>query len=280
VINVNSLLQPFFFRPCAGIVGFDVIGALVTRLDFDHHQVTFFDPATFKYDGRGTALPMTLAGSVPVVDIKVDGAYEGAARVDVGSDAVLDLHTPFVKKNDLLNKVQKSITTTNGGVGGMFQSRLARMKSIELGPYHIDDPLVGLSSTTQGVLASEDYAGNIGNGLLDRFTVTLDYQRRQVWLEPGARYKERDHFSRLGVQFAKMGDDLRVAQVLDESPAQEAGLKTGDIVTAIDGKPAASLDRDALDRQFEDAKPGSKVKITLTRGGKSSTLTVKLKEIL
>ena len=69
------------------------------------------------------------------------------------------------------------------------------MKSIELGPYRIDKPLVGLSTTESGALASEDYAGNIGNELLERFTVTLDYERRQVWFEPGAHYADPASYS-------------------------------------------------------------------------------------
>ena len=280
VINVNQMMQPFFFRPCAGIVGFDVIGQLITRIDFDKSEITFVDPQAFKYDGKGTALPMTLAGGVPTVNIKVDGAYEGGARVDIGSDSVLDLHTPFVKKNDLLAKVDKSIVTAHGGVGGMFESRLARMKSIEIGPYRIAEPLVGLSSTDQGVLASEDYAGNIGNGLLERFIVTLDYERRQLWLEPGARYAKRDHLSMLGVQFAKVGDDFRVAQVLEGSAGEHAGLVVGDTVTMIDGRPVTAMDREALDRQFENGKPGTKVAITVIRDGKPKKLTAKLKDTL
>ncbi len=280
VVSLNPLLAPFFWRDCAGIVGFDVINQFVTRLDYDGHQLFFFDPKTFHYDGKGTAVPMTLAGNVPVVRIKVDGAFEGGARVDVGSDALLDLHTPFVKKNDLVARARKSIPTMMGGVGGMSQSRLARMKSVALGPYRIADPLVGLSSTESGALASEDYAGNIGNRLLERFTVTLDYERRQIWLEPGAHYNERANYSRLGARFAKIGDDVRVAEVIAGSPAEKAGLRQGDVVTEIAEHPIASFDRDQLERQFEEGKPGTKVTMTVMRNGKPVKLTAKLRDIL
>ena len=280
VVNVNSVLAPFFWRDCAGIIGFDVIGQFVTRIDFDGRQLSFFDPKSFKYDGKGTALPMTLAGTVPVVTIKVDGAYEGGARLDVGSDALIDLHTPFVKKNDLIAKAAKTITTTNGGVGGLFQSKLARMKSIELGPYRIDKPLVGLSTTESGALASEDYAGNIGNELLERFTVTLDYERRQVWFEPGAHYADPASYSRLGAELARIGNETRVAQVLPGSPAEQAGLKEGDLVTDINGQPVASLDRVQFDEKIPNGKPGTKVTLTVMRDGKSRKLTAKLRDLL
>ena len=280
VVNVSSDLAPFFWRDCAGIIGFNVIGQFVTRVDYDDRLVSLFDPKAFTHDGKGSAIPMTLAGNVPVVHIKVDGAFEGEARVDIGSPAMLDLHTPFVKKNDLLSKVRNSVATTAGSIGGTFESRLARMNSIEIGPYRIADPIVGLSTVDRGLLASEDYAGNVGNELLDRFTITLDYERRQIWLEPGAGYRERQSFSRLGAGFVKYGDEVRALQVIPGSPAAVAGLKDGDVVKTVNGRLASALDPDELQRQFEHDKPGTKVTLVVMHEGRPTTHTVKLRDIL
>jgi S1-C subfamily serine protease len=48
----------------------------------------------------------------------------------------------------------------------------------------------------------------------------------------------------------------------------------------IDGRPVTSMDRDTLDRQFENGKPGTKVAITVMRDGKAKKLTAKLKDTL
>lgn len=280
VVDLNTTFAPFFWRDCAGIIGFNVIEQFVNRIDFDARQLEFYDPKTFAYRGKGAALAMTLAGTTPLVPIEVDGQYEGGARIDVGSGSGLDLHTPFVRKHGLIEKAVKRVTITDAGIGGTFESQCARMKSVEIGPYKIRDPLVGLSTTDRGALASEDYAGNIGNGLLDRFVLTIDYARRQIWLEPGARYGLRPSFSRFGAQLLKYGDDVKAAQVLAGFPAAQAGLREGDTVTAIDGKPIGRIDPDLLDRQLEDGAPGSKIALTLARDGKEKTLTIKLRDIL
>ena len=280
VVDVNSSLAPFFWRDCAGILGFNVIGQFVTRLDYDGHELQFFDPKTFTYDGKGTAVPMNLDGDVPVVGIKLDGAYAGTARVDVGSPSVIDLHTPFVRKHDLLAKVGRSVPSMGGSVGGMFQSKVARMQSIEIGPYRVASPLVGLSTTDQGALASEDLAGNLGNGVLDRFTVTLDYERRQLWLEPGSRYGAPIPYPRFGGDLLKERGEVRVAFVVPGSPAATAGLLEGDVVTAIDGTPVAALDPDQVEKQFEDGAPGSRIALTILRGGKPRTMKIRLKDLL
>ena len=44
-----------------------------------------------------------------------------------------------------------------------------------------------LSGAASGALASEDYAGNIGNQILERFRCTFDYERRDA--PPGARHE-------------------------------------------------------------------------------------------
>ena len=62
--------------------------------------------------------------------------------------------------------------------------------------------------------------------------------------------------------------------------AAKADLKEGDVVTAIDGKPARQLDPDQLERRFEDGAPGSRVSLTVSRDGKPETLIVKLADIL
>ncbi len=280
VVNVNATLAPFFWRDCAGILGYDAIAQFVNRIDFDGHLLTLSDPKTFAYAGTGTALPMQLAGHTPVVDITVDGQYQGGARLDVGSGSGLDLHTPFVRKHGLIAKARRSVSVTNAGIGGTFESKCVRMRSIAIGPYTVADPLVGLSTVEQGALASEDYAGNLGNAILDRFVITLDYERRQVWLEPGARFGERRNFSQVGADFVKVGDDVRAARVLAGSPAARAGLVEGDTLTAVDGAPASQADPDALDRKFEDGAPGSRIALTVTRHGKPRTLSVTLRELL
>ena len=280
VLSVNPALAPFFWKDCAGIIGFDAIVQFVNEVDFDGRTLTLYDPKTFTYAGKGTELPMTLAGTVPVVNVKVDGQYEGAARLDIGSGSTLDLHTPFVKKYDLIGKHPKALTVMGGGFGGTFESRFARMKSLEIGPYKVDEPLIGLSTIDVGALASEDYAGNLGNRLLERFKVTLDYDRRKIWLEPGARYGDREGFSRFGAQIVKRDDRMVVGQLLAKSPAAEAGLHEGDEVVSIDGATAPSLDPDRLEERFEKGKAGEKVALVVRRDGKEKKLTVKLKDLL
>lgn len=280
VLSVSHDLAPFFWRDIPGVIGYDVISRFVTTIDYDDSTLTLTDPATYHYQGGGTTLPFTLAGTVPAVQAKLDDRYEGRFRVDVGSGSTVDLHTPFVKRNDLLSKVGKSLEATGGGFGGTFTSRIARMKRFELGPYAWSDPLVHLSEATSGAFASEDYAGNIGNGILERFRCTFDYERRELHLEPGKRFGERDPFSRCGALFGRFGDVVRAMVVLDGSPAARAGMVENDEVVSLDGKPMLSFTPDALRKLFERGKPGTSHVFVVRRGTHTRKLKVTLRDIL
>lgn len=279
VLSVNGMLAPFFWRDCAGILGFNVLNRFVDRIDFGAETLTLEEPSTFVYRGQGAKVPFRLAGFMPVVTMTVDGRYTGEFRLDVGSSSTVDLHSPFVREHGLLERTGRGIEVLGGGFGGTFTSRLVRMRSMALGPFTWKEPLVSLQTGTAGMLASEDYAGNVGNQILDRFTVTFDYERKALYLEP-RDVKRRDPFSRLGAQLMRMDGVVKAGQVLEGSPAWDAGLRLFDEIVAIDGKPALEYGPEAVNRMFESRRPGTRVVFDVRRGDETLRLTAVLRDIL
>jgi putative serine protease PepD len=75
----------------------------------------------------------------------------------------------------------------------------------------------------------------------------------------------------LGVQPSTVaGRGVRVSKVEKGSAAEQAGLKTGDVITAVDGKPTATAA--ALRAAIDAHKPGDRVTVTITRNGATRTL--------
>ena len=58
------------------------------------------------------------------------------------------------------------------------------------------------------------------------------------------------------------------------TPAAKAGLKAGDVVTAVDGTSIAS--GDDLTRAIDSHKPGDTITLKYRRGGSEHTVDVKL----
>ena len=70
-------------------------------------------------------------------------------------------------------------------------------------------------------------------------------------------------------------EGVYVAKVDDDGAGAAAGLKTGDVITAIDGKKLTKMAE--LQEMMAGKRPGDKVSITFLRNKKSSTVNVVLK---
>jgi S1-C subfamily serine protease len=78
----------------------------------------------------------------------------------------------------------------------------------------------------------------------------------------------------LGVMVTHDRDGARILQVLPNSPAEEAGLRPGDRITAVDGEPVD--DRHPLPDALRRHRPGETVHLTVIRDGEERTLSVTL----
>jgi regulator of sigma E protease len=108
-------------------------------------------------------------------------------------------------------------------------------------------------------------------------TLNFDIERDGVRLMIPITPRVKEHKDDLGVTI-KLGDigirhvlPARVGEVVANLPAQQAGFRPGDLVTAIDGKPIATFD-DIVD--VVAASIGKSLRFTLDRGGERVELTV------
>jgi len=78
----------------------------------------------------------------------------------------------------------------------------------------------------------------------------------------------------LGVVIEDTEAGARLVEVRSGSPAAEAGLRQGDVVTEVDGEAVQSSDD--LRRAVESHRPGDELELTYERDGESATATVTL----
>jgi putative serine protease PepD len=78
----------------------------------------------------------------------------------------------------------------------------------------------------------------------------------------------------LGVQLGDTGTNARVQSVKTNTPAAKAGLRSGDVITAIGGTKVSSSDE--LRAAINARKPGDRVSVTFTRNGTSNTVSLTL----
>jgi hypothetical protein len=226
-----------------GILGADVFRAYVVDIDYEARMVTLHTPREYMYSGAGQTVPLALAG-VPFLEaaVSLPGQEPKLAHfvIDTASVGPLVLSTAFVQSNGLLDDRGKLIERPSYGVGGETKELIGRIDSLRIGPYVLEQPVTEFSTATSGLLAADGADGIIGNEILQRFRVIMDYRRLRMILEPNSSFQqpfETDMSGLLLVSEGKSLEQIKVARVFDDSPAAQSGLREGDVILSVDDSP-------------------------------------------
>lgn len=273
-------LGPVEGAPLQGLIGYELFRRFPARIDYERARLTLYRPGAFRYDGPGTVLPFAFHEHVPQVDGEIDG-LPGRFDLDTGSRGSLDLFAPFVEAHGLVARYGATVERIGGwGLGGPSRGYVARARSLKLGPVEIPEPVVGLSTQKTGAFAAKEVAGNVGYGVLSRFTVYLDYARQQVVLEKNARFARRDTTDRSGLWLHLVGGAFQVMEVVPGTPAAEAGLEVGDRIVAVEGRAPARLGLHELRTLLRERPPGTRVRLQVRRGDGVRRVTLVLRELV
>jgi hypothetical protein len=263
-----------------GLIGYEIFRRFPARIDYEHGKLTLYQPESFHYRGPGAVLPFVFNEHIPQVEGEIDG-LEGRFDLDTGSRSSLDLTSPFVDSHGLVARYQATTERIGGwGVGGPSRGYVVRGRRLALGPVVIRDPVVGLSTQKTGAFASSEVAGNVGYGVLSRFTLYLDYAHQQVMLEKNGRFERRDTYDKSGLWLHLVGGAFEVMEVVPGTPADEAGLREGDRILSVDGLTPARLTLHALRTLLRERPAGTRLALRVRREGRVQTIQLVLRDLV
>jgi len=273
-------LEPAEGAPIPGLVGYEIFKRFVVRIDYGRRLLTLTLPAAFQAPGAAAAVPFRFKGHTPQVDGSVDGV-PGAFDIDTGSRASLDLLGPFVEKNGLVARYGATLEGVTGwGVGGPTRSLLARSRSLKLGAVEVQDVVTMLSLQKKGAFSDAYVAGNVGAGVLRRFTVTFDYEHQRLFLEPLAADPGRDSYDRSGLWLNQGNGCFEVMDVIGGGPGSRAGIRVGDRILAVDGVAVSSLRLPQLRLRLRSDPPGTRIRLRVQSGGSEREVSIELQDLV
>ena len=166
-------------------------------------------------------------------------------------------------------------------MGGSARGYITRASEVTIGSEKIENVVTSMSLQKKGAFASASYQGNIGGGLLKRYTVTFDYATQTMYLKklklPRAE-ADVGLFDRSGMWINAVKDGVEVMDVTANGPAQAAGIDKGDIITAVDGHPVSEVPLPVLRRNLRDMKAGTVVTFTIRRANAMHDVKVTLRD--
>lgn len=171
-----------------GVVGLSFISRYPIRIDYSTRQIYLYEKESFTPPSPSIRLKVEYELGVPVVplQVRINGKdYQVRAEIDMGSDRVFDLNTPFVRQHDL-EKSQtpfaiSEITSSDTNQGKLYN---VYFDEVKLGSLSLPRIPGAFSTLTTGVQASDKMDGVFGNNFLQRFHLTLDLQEGYIYLQP------------------------------------------------------------------------------------------------
>jgi serine protease Do len=193
-------------------------------------------------------------------------------------DWVIAIGSPFALTQTVTaGIVSAKNRTIEKGAAGQFQHFIQTDAAIN--PGNSGGPLVNMADQVIGVntailTQSAGYEG-IGfampsNTVIGVYNELIGPEHKVIRGSIGVQFQSKLNPAVQRVYGFKTG--VLVNQVTAKGPADQAGLKAGDIITTVDGKPIK--DGDALVTDIAARKPGSTVHLGYVRSGQTSTATL------
>jgi putative serine protease PepD len=190
-------------------------------------------------------------------------------------DTVLALGSPLGLDGSVTSGIVSALdrTITLGGGDRAATAVPAIQTDAAINPGNSGGPLVDARGRVVGITTAiattgGRQAGNIGLG----FAIPIDSAKRIA--DSLAAGRQPEHGA-LGVQVTDAPDGgALVSRVTDGSAAADAGLRAGDVVTAVGNTQVT--DGTELSAAVRAHAPGDRVTVTYTRGGETRRATVTL----
>ena len=253
----------------------DTSGNIVTN----DHVVTGATAIKVRFQ-NGKTVKATLVGTDPSTDVAVIKVnvpasdlhpltFASSSAVEVGQP-VAAIGSPFglpeTLTSGIVSAVNRTITAPNNySISGAIQT------DAPINHGNSGGPLLNASGQVIGVNAQieSDSGGNDGVG----FAIPSDAVKSvaDTIISGG---KVQHAYLGITIATASSGSGAQVSAVKAASPALTAGLKAGDVITAIDG--TAVTTADDLTAKISAHQPGDKVTLSVTRNGSTLKLDVTL----
>jgi len=276
-VNDYAILTSVYGQNIDGIIGYNFLTRYIVKIDYDSSLIYVYTKGTIKYP-KGGYLTHPFIVNLPVEEAKVKDNTNISARFyfDTGAGLCLLLSTDFVSDSSLFgSKKKKPVPTLAQGLGGKTNMLQTTVKDFRIGPYHFRNVPTYIFDDEYNITSYPSLGGLIGNDLLRRFNIILNYGRREIYLMPNSHYRESFDYSYTGLSIYWIDDEIRVADVMKDSPAEKAGFKPGDIVFSVGNNFSKNIQ--VYKTMLQNI--GEKIKVIIMRDGSLIELSLKVRRI-
>lgn len=236
-----------------GVLGMDFLRRYIVTIDFDKGRLSL--ATTDLKPTAAVPIPIRWQQGCPVIALELPESRAAEFRIDTGANVC-------TLKNETFQELARNqaVTLCRSSTGftatGQIQAATGFLSQIRLRDF-----------SHQGIRVDSDRFNAIGLSYLSRYNWTFDFPHNQAYLVAGQRFDQPEPIAASGISVATIGDQKVILGVSPRSPAAGAGLLAGDVIQAVDGQRASSIDMYTIG-QILTSTPGQSVDLDLERQGK------------
>ncbi len=233
-VNNYEVLTSVYGEKVDGIIGYSFFSRYIIKIDFDSSIIEIYSPGKITYPKNGTTLhPVFTALPIQWVNIKERKKMGYNFYFDTGAGLCFLMSEQFANDSAMLLSRRKPVVTQAQGMGGKLQMRLTVLKEVKLGPYRFRQVPTYLYDDIYNVTSFPFTGGLIGNDLLRRFNMILNYPKREIHLLPNSHYNESFDYAYTGLGIYYVDGKIMVEDVIEGSPAAKAKFMPGDELFSV-----------------------------------------------
>jgi hypothetical protein len=275
-VNDYSVLTSVYGVRIDGIIGYSLLSRYVIRIDQELQQMDWFAAGANVYPRRGYRMKLEMdklpSHAAYAQDLRGE---QSRFLIDLGAGLNLLFPRRYVQSSGLLDNTRKRWIKSGEGIGGRIEMELTTMRQLRIGPYRFRQVPINIFDDDFNVTNYPDWAGLIGNDLLRRFQVVLNYPAKEMHLLPNRFFSDPFDYSYSGLELYLINNKIRVGYLAPGSPAAAAGLELGDEVVAVNKNFSGIL----TEYKFQLQKAGERVRIIYRRDEKIGELEFRVLRI-
>lgn len=276
-INNYDILTSVYGEKIDGIIGYSILSRYIFWINYDSLKISIFTNGRMKYP-RGGWLYEPILRTLPVQAARIRDAHTTNSRFlfDIGAGLCLMLNKEFIEDSNFLDKKRKLYAKEAEGVGGKIDMHMTVIKEIKMGPYRFRNIPVFVFDDTFNLTSYPYLNGILGNDILRRFNLILNYTKKEFYFVPNSHYQDGFDYAYSGIELYMIDGIIILGDVATGSPAEAAGLKEGDILIGINNILGQNI------QVFKTAlqATGEKIKMIVNRNGELLEYTFRIKSIL
>ncbi len=276
-INDYDLLTSVYGVKIDGIIGYSFLRRFIVNIDYDLQKIEVYSPGITKYPKGGYLMrPNFSSLAYPTAIVADERQIINRFIFDTGAGLCLLLSEDFINDSAILKKKRKRFATQTEGLGGKKTMDVTVIKQMQIGPYKFKKVPIYIFVDDYNVTSYPLLGGLIGNEILRRFNVILNYPEQSIYLKPNTHYNDAFDYSYTGLGIYQIDGLITVVDIMAKSPGEKAGFKPGDIIISIDNNFSNNIQ--TFKTSLQNAS--GKIKIVVLRDSKPLILNLYMKNIL